>query len=206
MEYSIRRRLEAQGWIFMFFRKMLIRHQMMFIAILTVLLVGLIILVAYYQTSNILRKNNTEYSSDMVLQVSENIKSNCAQIDKMATSIAYDIAVQNYLLAEDYSDKLMLVELLDNLFKNITYLREGILDIVVIGENGNSYSMSGSTDFIRNYVSFIKEQEGPVYTGIEVLNSGIYQDKMCFVVGMPVYSTNPDHFSQNSVGALLRLY
>ncbi len=186
----------------MFFRKMLIRQQMIFIAVLTVLLVGLIILVAYYQTSNILRRNNTEYSSNMVLQVSENISSNCAQIDKIATSIAYDIAVQNYLLAEDYSEKLMLVELLDNLFKNISYLREGILDIVVIGENGNSYSMSGSTDFIRNYVSFIKEHEKPSYTGIEILNSGVYQDKMCLVVGMPVYSTNPDHFSQNSIGVI----
>ena len=181
---------------------MLIRHQMMFIVVLTVLFVGLIILVTYYQTSNILRENNKEYSSDMVLQVSENVSSNCAQIDKIATSIAYDIAVQNYLLAEDYSEKLKLVELLDNLFKNVSYLREGILDIVVLGENGNSYSMSGSTDFIRNYASFIKKHEKPSYTGIEVLNSGVYQDKMCFVVGMPVYSTNPDHFSQNSIGVI----
>lgn len=141
----------------MFFKKMLIRQQMISIAILTVFLLGLIILVAYYQTSDILLKKNKEYTSDMISQVNESINSNCAQIDKIATSVAYDIVVQNYLLTEDYPEKLKLVELLDNLFRNITYLRDGILDIVVIGENGNSYSMSGSTDFIRNYEDFFKK-------------------------------------------------
>ncbi len=181
---------------------MLIKHQMLSIAILTVFILGLIILVAYYQTSDILIMKNKEYTSDMILQANENINSNCAQIDKIATSVAYDIVVQNYLTTDDYSEKIALVKLLDNLFRNITYLREGILDIVVIGENGNFYSMSGSTDFIKGHISFIQKQKTPSYTGIELLNSGVYQDKMCFVVGMPVYSTNPDNFSQNSVGII----
>ncbi len=186
----------------MIFKKMLISHQMLFVAILTVLILGIIILVAYYQTSEIIIKKNKEYTSDMILQVNENINSNCAQIDKIATSVAYDIVVQNYLTANDYSEKIALVKLLDNLFRNITYLREGILDIVVIGENGNFYSMSGSTDFIKRHMPFIQKQNGPSYTGLELLNSGVYEDKMCFVVGMPVYSTNPDNFSKDSVGVI----
>ena len=175
---------------------------MLSIAILTIFSLGLIVLVAYYQTSDIIIKKNKEYTSDMFLQVNETINSNCEQIDKIAMSVAYDMVIQDYLTANDYDEKLTLVPLLDNLFRNITYLREGIMDIVVIGETGNSYSMKGSTDFVNNYKSLIETHNKPSYIGIEKLNSGIYEDKMCFVVGMPVYSTNPDKFSQNSIGVI----
>ncbi len=175
---------------------------MLSIAILTIFSLGLIVLVAYYQTSDIIIKKNKEYTSDMFLQVNETINSNCEQIDKIAMSVAYDMVIQDYLTANDYDEKLTLVPLLDNLFRNITYLREGIMDIVVIGEPGNSYSMKGSTDFVNNYKSLIETHNKPSYIGIEKLNSGIYEDKMCFVVGMPVYSTNPDKFSQNSIGVI----
>lgn len=34
------------------------------------------------------------------------------------------------------------------------------------------------------------------------MNSGMYEDRKCIVVGMPVYSTNPDYFSQNNIGII----
>lgn len=185
-----------------FFRKLAIRYQLVFIAILTVAIMCIIIFITYVQTSAIVVKKNKEYTSEMIHQVYENINSNCEQINKIITSVAYDKVIQDFLVETDTEKKYVLSRSIDNLFENITYLRDDIYDIVIIGKNGNVYSRNGNSLFVEGYQAFLESQKKPNYTGIIPIDSINIQGKTCILLGMPVYSTNADYLSRNNIGCV----
>ncbi|MGG1634947.1 sensor histidine kinase [Paenibacillus sp. NRS-1760] len=181
---------------------MLIKHQLMLISLLVIMSMVFIIMFTYEQTSKILVNKNKEYTSDIILQLRDSMDLNGSQINKIITSTAYDGVVQQYLTEDDYLKRVNLSENLDNLFRNIIQLREGILDIVILGKHDIFYSMSGSTFFVKQYNDLFMSSKNPYYTGIVSLNTGTYEDKKSIIVGMAVYSTNPNIVVENNIGTI----
>lgn len=181
---------------------MFIKHQLILISVLVIMSMVFIIFFTYEQTSKIIVNKNKEYTSDIILQLKDSMDLNGSQINKIITSTAYDGVVQQYLTEEDYLKRVNLSKNLDNLFRNIIQLREGILDIVILGKDDIFYSMSGSTFFVKQYNDLFMASKDPYYTGIVSLNTGTYEDKKSIIVGMAVYSTDPNIVVENNIGTI----
>jgi len=184
------------------FKKMFIKHQLMLIAALVILSMVFIVYFTYEQISKIIVVKNKAYAADIIQQIQERIEANGSQMNKIIASIAYDGTIQKFLIEQDYLKRIQLSESLDNLFGNITQLREDILDIVVLGDQDIFYSMRGSTFFVSQYKELFALSKQPYYTEIVTLNNGAYQDEKSIIAGMAVYSTNPNIMAEKNIGVI----
>lgn len=184
-----------------YFRKMPIRYQLLTVAVLSISIMVFIIYITYSQVSNVIVKKNREYTKEIITQVKESVSINCNQVSMIAVNLSYNIAIQEFLNETDIVEKYQLSIPIDMLFNNINSFKEGIIDIVILGQNGNSYSMNGRTALIRQIQHEFNGKRSPYFTGIKY-----YEDfsvkKKCIISGMEIYSIDPQKVSDMPIGIL----
>ena len=126
-------------------RKLPIRGQMYMIAALTMGVFVMILLFNYNRSASFIAKNNEVYTNDIFNQMEQTILSNYDVVKWLTYNIAYNQSIQDYLLDQDILSKYQRYPTIKNLFLNLSTVSRGISDFVVIGKNGDSFSLQGST-------------------------------------------------------------
>jgi two-component system sensor histidine kinase YesM len=177
-----------------------IRTQMFFIAFLTIAAIIGLQLFNYNQTAKLVTKKNEANTADIFLQIEQTIGSNYDVIKSLAYNVGYNKTVQDLLLAppQDLPNKKMdTYRQISNLLFNLSTLSSGILDLVIIGENGAKMSLNSGVRDVESFGSSVSEYKQPVFSGLKECFAGGPSKKNCLVAGTTVYSNVPyDHYTE----------
>lgn len=186
----------------MILRKLRIRNQLLIIAISSISVMLFIIFFFYIRTADIYRQRNDEYTKELFTQIRQTISYNCDIINNIVTSTAYNQVVQEYLTETNQTKKFELYGKMSNLLENMMDIKEGILDIVVMDNNGNAFDLNGGTQLNKEVYGNIPERVNAYYFGLRKFeNSNVNVN--CFVVGTNIYSINTDKMPNMKIGKLL---
>ncbi|WMT43133.1 hypothetical protein RE628_13195 [Paenibacillus sp. D2_2] len=118
-------------------RKLTIRSQLTFIALTLAIIILIILSASYLQMAKIVKSNNNKATSDLILQMKQTIYANKDVLERLITNIAFNSDVQSFLIEEDKVQRFMLSKRVESLLINTRTLKEGILDILVVGDDGS---------------------------------------------------------------------
>lgn len=143
----------------------------------------------YMQVSKMIIKNNDEYTGEMMSQMGQTISNSCRELQNIMISIAYDSVVQEYLTEKDQYGRIKLFYDLNNNIINVEYIKDGILDFIISGDNGVSYFYKGKNDDIVKVLDSMPEHANQYYTAVETLEyDGI--ERKCFILASDFYAMN----------------
>src|SRR5659263_704351 len=81
-----------------FFSKLRIRYQLLTLAASTVLIMIAIFSAYYSENAAIIVKKNTEYTTETISQIKQNVTNYCEGVGRLVTSMSYTILVQDCML------------------------------------------------------------------------------------------------------------
>lgn len=185
-----------------FLRKLPIKTQLYVIAVCIILSMVFIMFSSYTKITGIITNNSREYSAQLFTQIKKSVDANCDNIDRIVTSIAYNPVVQDYMNEESESKKFEYYQKLDEFMLKSKNLREGILDIYIIGNKMDFYSLSRGGDRISKIAPEpIPERIKAYYSELKKFDdNGINSD--CFVVGTSIYSIDSQKVHLGKIGVL----
>jgi two-component system sensor histidine kinase YesM len=174
----------------MLMSRMQIKYQLIILAVSIMLVITVIFFIYYSENVSIIDSKNNEYTSETMLQIKQSVSEYCDRMDRFVTSISYTSIVQDYLLGmEDDPEKIYeqdtkIGDLLNNMKKNVG---DGILDIVVIGDNGNYSTLNGAFEYVDNVKELFDGKNATYFTGIKDIRF-LGRDTKCILAGMSIVS------------------
>ncbi|UVI30164.1 cache domain-containing sensor histidine kinase [Paenibacillus spongiae] len=184
-----------------FYRRLSIRSQLSFIAVCIAAVMLFIISITYIQMSGIISSNNEQYTKDMIAQIKQTVHSNKDVIDRLMTNIAYNNDVQNYLTEPEIAQIYMYSKRISSLFINMRTLKEGILDIVLHGEDGRWYDLYGGKKWTGPFAPMLAPKDAIHYFGLQNFGDA-YQSENCILVGMKIKSFQSGDRFNSVIGTL----
>lgn len=160
-----------------------------------------IIAVTYVQMAGIITRNNERYTNDIISQIRQTVHANKDVIDRLMSNIAFDADVQNFLTRPDVADIYGTSKKVNSLFLNMSNLKEGILDIVVYGEQSRWYDLYGGKKKIMPFVNAILARDTPYYFGMQNFGD-TYQSENGYLIGMKIRSYQPGEQFNAVIGTL----
>lgn len=143
-------------------------------------------------------KNNQELYSKHVLRSTEK---NLEDIKNISSSVAYNQAVQRYLVETEAGAKFNLYQQVINFLNNTKVINNSILDIAIIGETGNVANLIGD---VALYQSLYQSISDNVVSSIKFLDKSvlIIDDTFydCQIAVIPIY--NLSNVSSDFIGVL----
>ena len=183
-----------------FIKSLSIKTQLFILAISTGIIVISLIFIIYFQVTKVITKNNEVYTSDMSFQIKQSISNRCDLMNRVLTGTAYNSVVQSYLMQENDYKKVELFKQVNSLLLNMQAMNDGIIDFVLLGDNGTSYFFSmGDKDYIRKLMARIPKNVLNYYTE-KVALSYNGQKQSCFMVISTVYSIDPEKMNGDRIG------
>ncbi|MFB9326439.1 sensor histidine kinase [Paenibacillus aurantiacus] len=184
-----------------FYRMLSIRTQLfLMVAVIAVVMLS-IIAVTYMQMAGIITRNNERYTNDIISQIRQTVHANKDVIDRLMSNIAFDADVQNFLTRPDIAEIYGTSKKVNRLFLNMSNLKEGILDIVVYGEQSRWYDLYGGKKKIMPFVNAIMARDAPYYFGMQNFGD-TYPSVNCYLIGMKIRSYQPGEQFNAVIGTL----
>ena len=179
--------------MFVLLRKHSIRLQLLFIGVVILLILSVTVVWSYQRILQITYKRNSDYTLELMAAIKRNIVSNADTINRILPNIAYSEPVQEYLLEQDRLKQFELHGRIETQLVNLTSMNQGILDVVLIGTNGNTYNCINCHEYIP--VGEIPERTYAYYSGVRLYP---YSNPMKHVVyvGAPIYDKRNDSTGQ----------
>ncbi|WP_422656908.1 sensor histidine kinase [Paenibacillus sp. EC2-1] len=184
-----------------FYRKLSIRSQLLFIALLITAVLLFIIMTTYVQMSSIISNNNEQHTTALSAQIKETVHANRDVIDRLMANIAYNQDVQNFLTEQNNLQVYGYSKRINSLLINMTTLKEGILDIVIHGENGRWYDLFGGKRWTAPFTDRLAPKDGIHYFGLQHFE-GAYQVENSLLVGMKIKSFQSGDRFTSVIGTL----
>lgn len=176
-----------------FFSKLRIRYQLLTLAASTVLIMIAIFSAYYSENAAIIVKKNTEYTTETISQIKQNVTNYCEGVGRLVTSMSYTILVQDCMLETNSLKKFELdQQTVDLLSKTQKVIGDGVIDIVILGNNGNIYTLNGNADFVSQVKDVFKDKNSAYFTEVKDLTYSGSTYK-CFLVGMQVVSVDKNY-------------
>lgn len=135
--------------------------------------------------TSILKTDMDLYASQLSISVTE-IYRTCRNI---ATSLSYNQMIQNYLIADEPSEKYEDYKLAYNQITSLMELSPYLKDIAIISNNGNTAIVNGDH---KSYEALIGEAE-PQTHSLSSCGLASVKDTECQILSMPIY-----HLATNS--------
>jgi two-component system sensor histidine kinase YesM len=182
-------------------RKLPIRGQMYLIAALTMGVMVVILLFNYNRGASFLTKNYEVYTNDIFSQMEQTILSNYDVVKWLTYNIAYNKSVQDYLLDDDPLSKLQRYPTIKNLFLNLSTVNSGILDFIVVGKNGSTFSLQGSNESL--FGDFMPQKADSYFSKILTCKSLGNIEHYCFAVGTNIFSSDIHNHYTSEIGRII---
>lgn len=182
-----------------FLKGMPIRFQLLTLALTISVITFCMYIITYSQVSNVITRNNKEYVDNILTQMKQTISQNSSLMGRILTNIAYNEVVQKYILEQNAYSEYEEMTTINNFLYNIQEIQDGIIDIVILGEDGNSYSLKGTNTVTNNIIEKMPPNISNYYSGKEQVS---YQDqrKNCFMLTTPINSIIPNHPLDRRIG------
>lgn len=187
-----------------FLKKLPIRSQLSIIAVSVILVSVMLFFLNYAKMADIVKNNSNSYTNDMFISMKESIAANCDSLSRITTGVAYNSIVQDYLLETDVLEKLNMSKKVNNFLHNMLDIKDGIMDIVITGDNGNYFDINGGSEFCRNLSLKVPEKVAAGYSSLIYASFSKY-DQYCFVISTNIYSTDKDRLLSGKIGTLFIL-
>ena len=171
--------------------------------VLAALMVGMLG-IFFYSFINFynLQENIMKESQQMMTeQMASSVSKTCEQIDKLIQSVAYNQMVQEYLTETDSGRKYEEYKNIVNLLHNTKNINSGIIDIVIVGQDGNCVNLEGNATMAESLVRQLPNDENVYYFGSQ--NYHVFnQQRLCVMAGTWIYSLDPNGFGMKKLGAV----
>lgn len=185
-------RQQGGGALLAYLRKHSIRWQLMVTGMIILLLLIVSVVWSYYRVQDMTYERNSVYSQEMIATIRNNIASNADTINRIMPNIAYNEVVQEYLRDDDALARYEHYLKLEKLLVNLKSMKQGILEIVLIGNNGNHYNCINCEEDIP--IDEIPERTSAFFLGIYPIPVGVsmslppqLSDAHVVLVGVPIY-------------------
>lgn len=171
--------------------------------VLVVLVVGMFGIFFYsffgfFNMQESIAKGNQQMMTE---QMASSVNNTCEQIDKLMQSVAYNQMVQNYLTEVDSQRKFEEYKNVVNFLHNTKNINSGIIDIAIVGQDGNSVNLEGNVETVKSMAAQLPESEDVYYFGLEYYHV-FNRQTPCVMAGMWIYSLDPTGFGMKKLGAV----
>ena len=177
-----------------------LKHQIVFLIStlgICILIVSLNSMQSYSKLQTTTIKNNQELISNQVLQSAER---NYEEIKNIASSIAYNQLVQQYLMETDADMKLTSYQHVINFMNNSKTLNKSILDVAILGESQNAANLSGDISIYSSLYNELPDDNLPIYF-LDKTTLTIGDNRYtCQIAAMPIYQLSTT--TANFIGVL----
>lgn len=176
-----------------------IRSQLLILALTIGFITFYMYIITYAQVSNVITDNNNEYVDNILTQVKQSVSQNSSLLGRILTNIAYNESIQKYLFEQNAYTRYEDMKTIDNFLYNIQEMEDGIIDIVILGNGGNSYYLKGMNTVTKNIVEKLSVNTNNYFSGQEQV---VYQnvERNCFLLVTPVYSIMSGSGQGNRIG------
>jgi len=182
-------------------QRLTIRTQLSLTSMFIAFMVLIILVASYLQMSKIIHSNNEKYTKDIITQMKQTVNANKDVIDRLMMNIAFNLDVQNFLTEENTLQRFMYSKRIDSLLINLRALKEGILDIVIQGEDGRWFDLEGGNRLTESYRQAIAAEDSFRYFGLENFGDQ-YKLREVFLIGFKIkYFQSGELFNQ-AIGTL----
>lgn len=140
-----------------FFRKMSLNKQLLCLLFAT--LIGMIALQTFYfnRLSTLIYDKNSDYTSEIMTNVESSMVDEVDSINRMVSSIAYNDAVQQFYIEDNSLRKYNLTEATGDFLERMKSIKQGVVDFVLIGVNGNTYNLGYNAQQSAKFDSIIDQ-------------------------------------------------
>lgn len=182
-----------------YIRRLPIRRQLFLIILAFMLLLFGVMATAYTFTSRWLYHQNSDYSYLLLNKIRQHISVQNTATNRLIQGMAYNESVQQYLLeTKDQSPwRYDLYKQTDTLVARYSSLRDGIMDVTIIGNNGSNFNLMFDSQKREAVMQTIDEMKfkgysgsNPYYKGLVVNHNGDSESRY-FLVGLPINNAMP---------------
>ncbi|WP_042162243.1 sensor histidine kinase [Paenibacillus gorillae] len=150
-----------------FLRRLSIRSQLLILAVSTVLVILIIVYHTYSTMSAMVTRNHEEYVQQTVTEIKKNVTSNKDVLFRLMQTISYNADVQSYLIEQNAVTRFEMFKKLNVLISNQRELKDGILDIIISGDNGFSVDINGGSPYAADLKKLLPGKVNAYYAGMQ---------------------------------------
>jgi two-component system sensor histidine kinase YesM len=150
-----------------FLRRLSIRSQLLILAVSTVLVILVIVYHTYSTMSAMVTRNHEEYVQQTVSEIKKNVSSNKDVLFRLMQTISYNADVQSYLIEQNAITRFEMFKKLNVMISNQRELKDGILDIVISGDNGFSVDINGGSPYGAELKNMVPGKVNAYYAGMQ---------------------------------------
>ncbi|OPH46646.1 hypothetical protein BC351_14260 [Paenibacillus ferrarius] len=184
-----------------FLRKLSIRSQLVILAITTIIVILSIIFHTYSMMSGMVTRSHEDYVKQTVSEIKKNVTSNKDVINRLMQNISYSEDVQSFLVENNNLAKYELFKKLNSLLSNQKELKEGIMDIVISGDDGAWVDLNGGHSYVSQMRQFIPPKVNAYYAGIQQFGS-LYGTAEGIIFATTIYYLKQGDLFNTHVGTL----
>lgn len=185
-----------------YFKKLPIRVQLSVLVIIIIVIVIFIIFTNYFKAANVLEKKNEEYFTEMISQMNQTLSSNSDVVKRIIQNISYNSPiVQQYLTETNPAAKFVQYNQLKSYISDMISMKDGILDIALIGSNGTKFNINGDISNLDPLKDEIPEKQLYYFTALKTLPFN-NENKNVFIAGAQIYSID-NLESTKAIGTIL---
>ncbi|MBP1988821.1 sensor histidine kinase [Paenibacillus eucommiae] len=177
-----------------YFKTRPIKLQLLIMLFMVVLIIILVMAMTYQQSTKIIYQKNEEYSVELLDKITEYVQSQMGQIDGLIENTIYNVDIHYYLKAVEQMDKYDLFQKVDTQLTTISQLEQGIIDITIVGENGNNVNVmldslkrQAVMDTVAELSLKANQQAKPYYTGL--IHTSKFENR--FIIGSRINDIFP---------------
>ncbi len=162
-------------------RSLPIRFQFLALTSLSLLIPFLGFGLFYGRVATVMIARSERYNEQIFAQVSRNVESTCDVFARLFKTVAYNPLVQEFMLADTPLDRYHIQETMQsNLLKTLAFAN-GLLDVIIVGDNGMTYSAIGGASIVQALGSIPAGNSVPKFSNVlpyESAPSGYAQDSI----------------------------
>lgn len=190
-----------------YLRRLSIRSQLTILAASTIAVILFIIFFTYTMMSGMITRNHEEYVKQTVMEIQKNVTANTDVIFRLMQSISYNEDIQNFFVEKNELTRFQLYQKMNRWLSSQKELKDGILDIVVWGNNGSWLDINGGYRIISTLKTSVPPKVNSYYLGSknydETTSLGItYCTNSCMIFATNAYYMKSDEMFNKSIGTL----
>ncbi|WP_158560429.1 sensor histidine kinase [Paenibacillus contaminans] len=155
-----------------FLKKRPIKLQLLLMFFLFLTAIVLVMFVTYTQSKKMIYAKNEQYSIELMDKITQYIESQIDTIDGLLLNTGINADVHQYLKTTDLLDKIDAFQKVDMQVTRVIQLENGIVDMTIVGENGNNLNLMSDLNkkrLIMDTIAKMRDTNGthlkPYYYG-----------------------------------------